>query len=143
MKESYFDYDIRGIVDLSWNVLPPPFDGGMIVNRVNVPGQHRGFGIARELIRQVLADADTEGVVLWLAINPYGNMTYEQLEAWYMRLGFEKFQEGWYRRPPKGCAEVCPGPSPYRRDSREPGDASPGGSIPRDLRVPGRSAPGS
>jgi hypothetical protein len=49
-------------------------------------------------MEQVLTDADAEGVTLWLDINPYGPMCYNDLEAWYFRLGFtEVCEPGKYR----------------------------------------------
>lgn len=97
MRNSYFDYDSRAIIDLSdmWD--------GMCVNRVNVPEAFRGKGIMRSLMAKCLEDADRENVTLYLGINPYGNLTYEELEAWYLRLGFEHHstEEGWYVRKPK------------------------------------------
>jgi len=70
---------------------------GLLINRVNTPFDHRCKGHARELMRECLADADAEGVTLYLHINAYGHMTYEQLAAWYERLGFEN-REGLFVR---------------------------------------------
>ncbi len=77
---------------------------GLIISRVNTPFDHRCKGHARELMRECLADADAEGVTLYLHINSYGHMTYEQLSAWYIRCGFEvRSRLGLYvREPVKG-----------------------------------------
>jgi GNAT superfamily N-acetyltransferase len=103
MKPCYFDLESKGIVDLSPNILP---GGGWVVCRVNTPYRSRGKGIARRLMAQVLADADAEGVTLWLGINPYGPMDYDQLESWYRRLGFKGPLSG------TGMGRDC---WPYRR----------------------------
>jgi len=73
-----------------------------IINRVNVPKKHRGKGIGRALMQKCLADADAEGVTLQLDINPYGEMSYTELRAWYERLGFiQKYKNGPFIRKPK------------------------------------------
>jgi hypothetical protein len=51
-------------------------------------------------MRECLADADAEGVTLYLWINAYGDMSEEQLSAWYKRCGFVE-QEGLYTRRPQ------------------------------------------
>lgn len=98
MRWTYVDVPTRSIANVSEN----PLQGGCDVNRVNVPPKHRGQGIGSRLLDELLADADAHGVTLWLDINPYGQMTYEQLEAWYMRRGFVP-HEGRYRRLPRPC----------------------------------------
>lgn len=79
----------------------PYYGIGYIITRVHVlvPERKRGFG--NLLMSQILedADADAQKVRLYLEINPYGEMTYDQLEAWYFRLGFKKWM-GIYRRLP-------------------------------------------
>lgn len=118
MKYSYFDFGSRGIVDLAPNCLvEPEMTGGWMICRVNVPAPSRRQGIATRLMAEVLADADAEGEVLWLAVNAYGDMTKRQLIAWYKRLGFKPVVPGWYRRlpgPPRVDAALCPRPSPDR-----------------------------
>jgi GNAT superfamily N-acetyltransferase len=118
VKYTYFDLESRGIVDLAPNCLVEPgMTGGWMICRVNVPVPSRRQGIARRLMAEVLADADAEDEVLWLAVNAYGDMTKRQLIAWYKRLGFRPVVPGWYRRtpePPKSCAEICAGPSTDR-----------------------------
>lgn len=103
MKSSYSK--IVGTMRLAVLDLSPACDEGMdgfIVNRVNTPHDHRGKGYARELMRECLADADAEGVTLYLWINPYGDMTYEQLSAWYIRCGFVvRSRMGLYVREPR------------------------------------------
>ena len=50
---------------------------------------HRGRGIARKLLAEILADADANGVTLWLEISPSDGLDYDQLKAWYKRHGFK------------------------------------------------------
>jgi len=81
-----------------------------VVSRVNVPAPFRRRGIATRLMGEVLEDADNEEVWLALWVNPYGDMTAEQLVDWYKRLGFEPASgadddAGCMVRPPQGSAE--------------------------------------
>lgn len=64
-------------------------ESSRVVSRVITPRRLRKQGRARDLMQEVLRDADAEGITLWLEINPYGEMNYEALEAWYKRLGFQ------------------------------------------------------
>lgn len=79
------------------------YNEGMIITRINVPQAFRGQGHARELLRRVCADADLEGVTLWLEISSSDGLDYDQLEAWYVRHGFKPLG-GIYRRKPQGTA---------------------------------------
>ena len=72
-----------------------------IINRINVPAKHRGLGYGQELLRQILEDADFEGVTLRLEINPYGDLNYHQLREWYERHGFIEMEDGWFERQPE------------------------------------------
>jgi GNAT superfamily N-acetyltransferase len=107
MKPSYFTViDVRHGVEVDLIEFGLGDDGpGWTITRVITPQGFRGQGRARELMKQVLADADAEGVVLWLEINPYGDMTFDQLEVWYERLGFTRVDENVYRRDPKEVHE--------------------------------------
>lgn len=75
------------------------YKDGLIITRINVPAKYRGQGHGSNMLRELCAKADAEGITLWLEINPYGDMTYEQLEAWYRRYGFKG--TGIYKRKPK------------------------------------------
>ena len=97
MKTMYVDVPTRSIVDVSENFSP---EGGREVNRVSVLKPHRGKGIARRLMSEMLKDADSEGITLWLDINPYGDMDFAELLAWYHRLGCRPCK-GRYRRLPQ------------------------------------------
>lgn len=101
MRECYFDYDTRTVVDLSPSYVHEDYEvETWIVARISTPAAHRGKGIARRLVAEMLADADREGVRLALGINPYGDMDYKQLLAWYQRLGFVGVGPGWMEREP-------------------------------------------
>lgn len=83
------------IVDLS-----DYYGEGLIVNRINVPAAHRGKGIASNLLREVVKEADKTGTTLFLEIYPSGGLNFNQLRNWYLRHGFEKWSV-LYRRLPK------------------------------------------
>jgi ribosomal protein S18 acetylase RimI-like enzyme len=87
MRSVYFDRETRGIVDLvdtsSWCGSKT-----FLITRINVPPQYRRRGVATSLLQQVLADADKEGVTLWLEVLSSGDMTDEQLGKWYEKFGF-------------------------------------------------------
>ncbi len=101
MKQSYSKRlgAIRlAVLDLSPTMGADDMDtDGFIINRVNTPKDFRGKGHARELMRRCLADADAEGVTLYLWINAYGDMSTRQLGSWYKRLGFT-VADGLYTR---------------------------------------------
>jgi hypothetical protein len=56
-------------------------------------------------MRRVLEDADNEGVTLFLDIVPSTGMQYDELRAWYVRLGFKQVHSegtgGAYARQPQ------------------------------------------
>jgi ribosomal protein S18 acetylase RimI-like enzyme len=56
----------------------------------------RGNGLARQLMQQVCADADAEGVSLLLSVGQgrEGGPTPDQLFGWYTRLGFHGLAGG-------------------------------------------------
>lgn len=107
MKHVYADVERWAticVVDLTWSTLE-----GCVIQDVAVGRRFRGQGAARDLMQQVLDDADAEGVALYLSIVPdppgQNNLTYDQLRDWYMRLGFESFADAdgnAFRRPPRG-----------------------------------------
>lgn len=89
-------------VDLASMIGP----GGFMITRINVPPRYRGRGHGSELLQMVCEDADYEGVSLVLEINPYGDMTYDQLLSWYSRYGFVQLEgcedEVFVRTPNQG-----------------------------------------
>lgn len=105
LKGCYIDIEHRAIADVSRIDLADLDDFyansgtfSYMINRINVPFKFRGNGYGSALLNQILADADKEGEELYLFINPYGEMTYEQLEKWYKRHGFTYWKGGCYRR---------------------------------------------
>lgn len=89
MRDVYGAYPVRAHAYLM------PFDavcpGAWLLTGVDVACGARGNGVARGLMQRVLADADAEGVRLYLAIQPDGtprSLDEDQLRAWYSRLGF-------------------------------------------------------
>lgn len=95
MRDAYFDYDTRSII----NLIPPgEFHPGWTISRVSVLPPNRGRGLARALMARVLADADAEGAVLFLDVQPDASgtgLTFDQLYAWYARCGFEPSRLGY------------------------------------------------
>lgn len=74
-------------------VLESPVSPVWVVNRVIVPRGRRGSGVGTRLMREVLADADREGVTLALEVQPYESARRDDLVRWYEGLGF-----AWARR---------------------------------------------
>lgn len=78
------------ILDLSEHGLF--YEGVTWIHRINVPKEARGNGYGSQLLQQLLDDADAEGVTLGLEIGPSDGLGYEELEAWYMRRGFQPIE---------------------------------------------------
>lgn len=62
---------------------------------VFVPEHKRGEGLATALMREVCVEADREGISLILEPKQSSatGLTDGQLEGWYERLGFQRFQD--------------------------------------------------
>lgn len=63
---------------------------------VTTPLHLRGEGRARQLMREVCAEADREGYALLVHPMPFGTaqpMDADVLESWYARIGFKRFQD--------------------------------------------------
>lgn len=103
MKQQYFIPEVRAIADVSEYSSGTDIRKTYVINRINVPkGEARGKGYARELLRRILADADTEGARLVLNISESDGLTYPQLKCWYQRHGFKwNTLTRWYERYPK------------------------------------------
>ncbi|MFD8886425.1 GNAT family N-acetyltransferase [Streptomyces erythrochromogenes] len=68
-------------------------DHPTVVTEVVVREGFRGRGLGSEILRAVCSDADAEGVVLLLSVDPSpGGLSYEELGKWYSRHGFQGFQ---------------------------------------------------
>jgi len=112
VKHHYADNATRSIVSLH----PAPNNATQWwITRVSVLSPHRGQGIAGLLLDRVCADADAEGVTLWLHVSPDLSegelleeprpkaLDFEQLVKFYARRGFEENYElpGEMRRLPR------------------------------------------
>lgn len=89
-----FDKDKPGIMAGSSTAsycLDP--SGAWYFNRLYVRPEYRRNGIACELIKKMLKYFVTFNIPLILDINPYGDMSYEQLESFYLKNGFQKHEE--------------------------------------------------
>jgi GNAT superfamily N-acetyltransferase len=64
------------------------------LTKLHTPAESRGKGHATALLHDVCAKADEAGVLLLLHVEPYAqpDMTKAQLEAWYVRFGFQMIQ---------------------------------------------------
>jgi hypothetical protein len=101
MNTCYIDAATRSIADLVDFYL-----GGLLLTRINVPREHRGKGHARTLLARILADADCEGVTLWLEVNASDGLSRPQLIAWYERQGFQHHEEGLWQRAGRCGADM-------------------------------------
>jgi len=104
MRDTYSAYPIRAHA-----YLMPLFDeeNAWLLTGVEVAYDERGKGVARELMRRVLTDADAEGVTLYLSVEPdgsLGSLEASELMDWYERLGFVRMSESDYGmvRQPQG-----------------------------------------
>lgn len=82
------------IADVSEIFSEDKYERCCTLNRINVPPEFRGKGHGSRLLQRVLDDADEEDVIVMLGINPYGEMTYDQLRDWYERHGFVEEDRG-------------------------------------------------
>ena len=71
---------------------------GEIITRINVPKAYRGQGHGTSLLREACANADANGVNLWLEISSSDGLDYYQLKAWYIRHGFRNYRGIWRRK---------------------------------------------
>jgi ribosomal protein S18 acetylase RimI-like enzyme len=101
MKTCYVEMAYRAIADL---VAPGELMPGWTITRINVPKQHRGIGIGSKLLTQICADADWEGVDLYLEPQPSDGLTRSQLIRWYGRYDFRMTQHGYMKRLPRVTA---------------------------------------
>jgi ribosomal protein S18 acetylase RimI-like enzyme len=87
------------VADLVWHARKT-----YMLTRISVPPKFRGQGVASCLLKEILADADAEGIAIHLCISSSGGLDYQQLEAWYRRYGFVEKNCLVYERLPKGFA---------------------------------------
>lgn len=81
-----------------------PVGQGWLITRINVPAAHRGQGWGRQLLADILHDADLEQVIL--CVEPLasggsaGGLGQCSLEAWYTRHGFRRVANHFWMRHP-------------------------------------------
>lgn len=103
MKNCFIIPEYRAIADLCPALEMGLPGNGWIITRINVPEKNRGKKIGTDLLNRICVEADCNKVILYLEIHPSGGLDYDQLEAWYLRHGFEHFMgvSGIYRRLPQ------------------------------------------
>lgn len=72
-----------------------------IITRINVPPSNRGQHVGSWLLREIVEEADAEGVTLVLEPIPSGGLDHDQLVAWYKRYGFSEEDDESMTRPPQ------------------------------------------
>ena len=68
-------------------------------NRLFVSNEFRNRGYAKLLLSELIKILNQKQIILWLDINPYGDLNYEQLEKLYMKYGFKKQDFGYIWMP--------------------------------------------
>src|SRR5580692_4228994 len=68
----------------------PVRDGRAMITSIGTQriGDYRGKGDAQRVLDMVLTDADTEGVILVLSVDPDPDIDPDRLAKWYERNGF-------------------------------------------------------
>ncbi|MBT2609885.1 GNAT family N-acetyltransferase [Streptomyces sp. ISL-87] len=91
MKSTYVLHGGLASVSL---ISGPSSNEPTVITEVAVQAEARGMGLGSEILSQVCRDADAEGIVLLLSVDPGpGGLSYEELGAWYSRHGFQGFQQ--------------------------------------------------
>lgn len=65
-------------------------------NRLFVHPKYRNKKYGTKLLTELLKIVKEKNTVLHMDINPYGEMSYQQLEAFYLKHGFIKYNKGNY-----------------------------------------------
>lgn len=86
-----------------------------MVTRINVPQQFRGKGIGTRLLKQILDDADKEGVILVLWPQASDGLPTYILEEWYKRYGFKWEKMGRFGK----CSSVSSSNAMIREPRKE------------------------
>lgn len=63
-------------------------------SRLNVPSQMRGQNIGSLLLNETIKACEEQDVFLVNTVNPYGDLTHEQLISFYERHGMRSINEG-------------------------------------------------
>lgn len=92
MKDLYFlgvDHNNLAFVELT------RYYKGWMITQIKTPDHKH----ERQLLRDVLDDADAEGVILYLGIDPNDHNIYQLPELWYVKYRFQKYRGKYRRRP--------------------------------------------
>jgi GNAT superfamily N-acetyltransferase len=73
--------------------VPASLTGVLELVRLRTDPEARKQGYATELMKDILNDADVEGVVLILSPKTFGQVGLEDLAPWYERFGFMTIQK--------------------------------------------------
>lgn len=96
---------LENIMPVIADLVPDYYEGMTAISRIHVLPLFRRLGYGTDVMNQICRSADLEEVTLCLEINPYGEMTREQLETWYEKFGFIESANsdtpGLYVREPK------------------------------------------
>src|SRR6059058_2728528 len=88
VKECYYDASKGVTIDLMLGVK----ETGALITRIEVHEPFRGKGYASEMMKEVIKDADEQGVILFLTVDSDGTgLGNLELRRWYFRLGFQRF----------------------------------------------------
>lgn len=91
--------NVVGQINISKERIPRKINGEnkffWYFNRLFVKADYRNQGYAKFLLSQMVDILEKEKINLWLDINPYGDLNYNQLEELYMRYGFKKYDYGY------------------------------------------------
>jgi ribosomal protein S18 acetylase RimI-like enzyme len=94
MKDVYYTEGMECVAYL----LPAREDNLWLLTGIRTTPKHRGRGHASKLIREILTDADAEGVRVYLSAQAetwdnqkFPGLSQTALMAWYQRLGFSSF----------------------------------------------------
>lgn len=71
--------------------------GTWYFNRLKVKESHRNNGYSKILMNELIDILEKEKIDLYLEINPYGSMTRNDLEKFYMSYGFKKISRNLYK----------------------------------------------
>jgi ribosomal protein S18 acetylase RimI-like enzyme len=102
MRTCYAITDKWAIADL---VAPGELTEDWTITRINVMAVHRGIGVASDLLKLILDDADKEHVALQLEVQASDGLSNAVLRGWYERHGFRMTNTGYMRRPAKSHSE--------------------------------------
>lgn len=91
MRTTYYQR-LPDVLPVIADLIPDYVEGMTAISRIHVLPPFRRLGYGSTVLRRIIRDADSEGVTLCLEINPYGEMTYDQLAKWYESYGFHLSQ---------------------------------------------------